>query len=302
MEKADCPTRGVYRRWLRPELSPFARAYWDRRIEFFDGRGWRPSFYFRGTTGIFARLVNWYIDRVANLRGPVDDVLAAKSVEDQRRIYDDQLRDVFWKRTLRAAIRRDTTLSLLGVPRPQRRQVERDYVGGIAKFVEDSVEAVFRELPLADNYFWRVYLTGQYTRQCCPEYLREDNFRKLKGGLVDRVTPCTATIREFLARFEGPIHRFVLLDHMDWMASACHPELVREWEAILAKAAPGARLLWRSGGLAVDYVDPLELEYRGSRVRVGELLRYDRPLAARLHRKDRVHTYGSFSIADLVAL
>lgn len=294
--------RGIYRQRLRAELSIHARAYWDRRIGFFEGTGWRPSFYFRGTAGIFARLVNVYIDRVARLREPVEAILAAPTILEQKRIYDDHLRDAFWKRTLRAAINRDTTLSLIGVPRAQRRRVERDYVGGIAQFVEDSVEAVFSQLPLVDNYFWRVYLTGRYTRDCCPEYLREENFARLKGGLVERIATHDATIQEFLARFEGRIHRFVLLDHMDWMASSRHPELVREWRAIVAKAAPGARLLWRSGGLVVDYVDPLELDVDGKRVRVGELLRYDRTLAARLHRRDRVHTYGSFSIADMVAL
>ena len=34
---------------------------------------------------------------------------------------------------------------------------------------------------------------------------------------------------------------------------------------------------------------------------VGELLTYHRRLAAELHEKDRVHTYGSFHIADLAA-
>jgi hypothetical protein len=34
---------------------------------------------------------------------------------------------------------------------------------------------------------------------------------------------------------------------------------------------------------------------------VGDLLRYDRDLANRLHPLDRVHTYGSFSIAHLQA-
>ena len=34
---------------------------------------------------------------------------------------------------------------------------------------------------------------------------------------------------------------------------------------------------------------------------LGELLTYDRELAAQLHGKDRVHTYGSFYIADVAA-
>ena len=39
----------------------------------------------------------------------------------------------------------------------------------------------------------------------------------------------------------------------------------------------------------------------GKPVRVGELLTYDRTLAEELHSRCRVHTYGSFHIADLAA-
>ena len=65
------------------------------------------------------------------------------------------------------------------------------------------------------------------------------------------------------------------------------------------RAAPNARVLWRSGGLTVDYIDPIEVEVGGRRRRLGELLVYHRDLAAELHARDRVHTYGSFHIADL---
>jgi S-adenosylmethionine-diacylglycerol 3-amino-3-carboxypropyl transferase len=35
--------------------------------------------------------------------------------------------------------------------------------------------------------------------------------------------------------------------------------------------------------------------------KLPELLTFNRDLAAELHEKDRVHTYGSFYIADLTA-
>ena len=73
------------------------------------------------------------------------------------------------------------------MPRAQRNQIEAQYEGGIAQFVYDCVEAVFARLPLADNYFWRVYMTGHYTPDCCPEYLKPENFQKLRDGLADRI-------------------------------------------------------------------------------------------------------------------
>jgi S-adenosylmethionine-diacylglycerol 3-amino-3-carboxypropyl transferase len=291
--------RRIYRDCLRPALSPAATAYWDRHIHFFNGEGWRPSFYFHGSSGMFARIVNVYIDRVAGVRDSVVSLLNATSVEEQREIYDRQLRDAVWRRFVRWIVGRDTLLSLVGVPRPQRQQVERYYEGGIARFIEDCVETVFACLPIWDNYFWRVYLTGEYSPVCCPEYLKRENFERLKAGLVDRIRIHTTTLLGFLNQHDGQISRFVLLDHMDWLSTFWYDVLQQEWQAIVSRATPDARILWRSGGLQVEYVDPIEVQVQGRCYRVGDLLTYHRDLAAELHAKDRVHTYGSFYIADL---
>ena len=53
------------------------------------------------------------------------------------------------------------------------------------------------------------------------------------------------------------------------------------------------------GGLRVDYVDPLEVTVQGRTRKLGEILKYDHTLAQELHPRDRVHTYGSFYIADV---
>lgn len=293
--------RRVYHERLRAALPAWTRRYWDRKIDYFvdQPRRWRSSFYFRGTAGLFARLINVYIDRIAKVRDDVDALLNAPTLEAQRRVYDAGLEEKVWKRYLRWLLERDSTLSLLGVPRPQRVHLERDYPGGITEFMEQCVRTVFRELPIADNYFWRVYLTGGYTRACCPEYLKPENFDRLKGGLVDRVATHTASVAEYLERHDALVSRFVLLDHMDWLCDTGLAILEREWQAIVDRAAPGTRLIWRSGGLRTDFVNELQVQLGGRKRRVGELLTYHPELAAELHPRDRVHTYGSFYIADL---
>jgi S-adenosylmethionine-diacylglycerol 3-amino-3-carboxypropyl transferase len=289
----------VYRAELRPLLSEGARGYWDGRAHWFSGSGWWNSFYFRGSAGFFARLINFYIDRVAKVRDAVMALLRSRSVAEQREIYENELRHGFWGRMVRWLLDQDGALALLGVPRPQREQIERTYAGGIVQFVEDRVEAVFARLPIADNYFWKVYLTGGYTRGCCPEYLKPENFARLKAGLAGRISVHTAPVLGFLEEKEREISRYVLLDHMDWLGAHHRPVLARQWQAILDRATPDARAIWRSGGLRVDYVDPIPVTVNGRRRRVGEVLGYHPELAARLHEKDRVHTYGSFYIADL---
>jgi len=290
--------RAIYNRKLRPHLSAAARNYWDRFVYFFSGRGFRSSFYFHGTSGAFARGVNFYIDKLVRVRGPIQDLLGAKNIAEQREIYDQHIKPVFWSRPLRWTLGRNSTLSLLGVPPPQVKQVEQHF-GGIAGFMQACVEAVFARLPIHDNYFWRVYLTGEYTPDCCPEYLKAENFMVLKNGLAARIHPFTGTIEQFLRQHDEPLTRLVLLDHMDWLSTHRTDWLQAEWQAIVDRAAPGAKILWRSGGLETPFVDEQEVTVRGQRVRVGEILQYDRELAAELHEQDRVHTYGCFNIAEL---
>ena len=291
----------IYHQKVRDGLSHPARQYWDRNIRFFCGKGVRRSFYFRGTSGLLAFIVNGYIDHVARVRDGIENLLDARSLAEQQEIYSKQLHDAFWTRMMRWAMGQDSTLALLGVPRAQRQQVDRTYPGGISRFIEDRLKAVFTKIPLQDNYFWRVYLTGRYTANCCPEYLKEHNFLKLKAGLVDRITPFTGTLLDFFLRYPGKISRFVLLDHMDWLST--RPSLLaRQWQALVERAAPRTRILWRSGALKVDFVDPIQVELQGQRRRLGDVLEYQTELADQLHKQDRVHTYGSFSIADLQAV
>lgn len=288
----------LYRKELRALLPEESQQYWDRHIRAFSLTPARPSFYFHGTSGMFARSVNLYVDKVARIRGPVMELFNAKSIEEQKEVYDRKLRKVFWTKFVRWIVSRDSTLSLLGVPRSQRLEVEREYPGGIGKFIEDSVETVMTKLPIHDNYFWRVYMTGQYTPHCCPEYVKAENFEKLKS-VVDRISTHTMTILDFLQQNEVAISRYVLLDHMDWLSSFSLEILRDEWQALIDRATPDCRFLWRSGGLRVTYVDPLVVKVNGQDRKVGDLLQYNTELTERLHPLDRVHTYGSFYVADL---
>ena len=288
----------IYRQALRSALSTWSQGYWDKKIKLFDRR---KSFYFFGTSGRFARFINFYVDRVVRVRPWINQLLSADDVSQQREIYDGYLRDRFWTRPLNFAMGQDATLSMVGVPRAQRQQVDKHYDGGIVQFVQDCVESVFAKLPISDNYFWRVYLTGEYTDDCCPEYLKPDNFEALKNGLVDRVTTYTDSVEGFLRKNDVQISRFVLLDHMDWLSTQFYPLLESEWQAILMRATPDARVLWRSGGLKTEFVDRVNVRLNGQNRELGELLNYHTDLAAELHERDRVHTYGSFYIVDLAA-
>jgi S-adenosylmethionine-diacylglycerol 3-amino-3-carboxypropyl transferase len=275
---------------LRPQLrDDDARRYWDEAIRLFDPRRSRGrSFYYCGTSGLFALAFRRYLDG-AGLTRPVERILAAGSVAEQVALYRAELRERLLGNTfLFRAIGSEGVLALLGVPRPQRSLVA-GHPGGVVGFLRDCLDRVMSVCLLRENYFWSVYLRGGYTPESCPRYLSRDGFARLQSGLADRVSTRTATVTAALRSHDTePISAFVLLDHLDWLIP--HPELIEEeWRAIFASAAPGARVIFRSGGADAAFLPAA----------VRERLDFDAHRARQLHARDRVATYGSFHIARL---
>lgn len=285
--------RTIYHDALRAELPEPARLFWDRKIYYFSGDS---SFYFKGTTGLFARIANTYIN-FRKARDAIEQVFHLETRAEREEIYHGYIKNQLWTDLIRRLLGFDGTLSLLGVPKPQRQQIEENYQGGIVQFMEDCLATVFTRISLQDNYFWWLYLFGYYTPERCPEYLRRENFERLRG-LTGRISTHSSSILEFLNQHDGRIDRFVLLDHMDWLATYGKPILQAEWQAITDHSAADTRILWRSAAPRVDYVDPIPVQVDSGRKPLGELLQYQQELAAQLHHIDRVQTYGSFYIAD----
>lgn len=285
----------LYQRRLRGQLSPFAREYWDRNHAWFASQ--RGSFYFHGLSGLVACGFKAYLAVRPYLASCIRALFGAGSLDEQREIYAQNVAPLMWGPGMRWALSRQLTLSLLGVPRPQRREIEAEHAGGVAAYVRDSVEYVLCQLPLATNYFWRVYLNGRYTRACCPEYLKPDNFARLKAGLADCIEPHTTTVTEFLRGATEPISKFILLDHMDWMASHAPQALAEEWHEIFRHATPAARLIFRSAHRRPRYLEAVRI----GGVSLMERLAFHEQIARELSREDRVHTYAGFHICDVAA-
>ncbi len=285
----------VYKEKLRPFLSMESRKFWDGKKEYFtEGSG----FYFRGTSGRFARGMYYYLG-FKKMRDLGYQLFASQSIQEQKEIYDRYVKDLIWNKSVDWIMSWDASLAMLGVPRPQRQQIDKTYSGGIVEFAKDCIEYVFTKLPLHDNYFWWLYFHGSYSESRCPRYLQENHFNELKAGKVDVIKPQTTSILDFLNNFSGQISKYVLLDHMDWLSYKKYPVLVQEWQAMINRACDSAQFLWRTAGTRCDFIDPIEVAYQGVYAQLGELLNYNKDLAQSLHKKDRVHTYGNFFIGQL---
>lgn len=278
----------VYDR-LRKTLSEPARKFWDKRISFFNPTSLKKSFYYHGTSGIAAYVMGNALFKLRpNVKNFATCLLDARSLEEQRDAYELFEREI-WGPFSNWLLRQPTLMTLLGVPRPQIKLIQDSYPGGLTDYVKDKLRHVFTELPISDNYFWRVYMTGSYTLGCCPNYLKQENQPELKARL-DRLKSYTTTLSGFLREYPGQYTHFVLLDHQDWLAAHDTEALRDEWELILANSAPGAKILMRSAGVNLDFVP----EAIRSRVRFLP----ERTEA--LHQLDRVGTYGSLHFAEVL--
>lgn len=277
----------MYREILRPRLLPASASFWDRHLHWFNGRG-RGSFYFRGASGGVAWLVRTMLRATRpQLRRDLDALFEAPDLETQRMLYA-RIEPRLFGPLVRTLVRQPATLTLLGVPRAQRDLIAQQYPGGVSAFVRDKLRWLMTEVPIAENYFWRLYLHGGYTRQCCPNYLRQENLETLRER-IDRVRVHTASFSAFLEVHCGELTHFVLLDHQDWLWANDVPGLEQEWRMILKRSAPGARVLLRSAAMQVEFLPAFA--QRALRAHDSE----------RWHLRDRVGTYGSVMLAEVAA-
>ncbi len=286
----------LYRRLLRERLSAPARHYWDRNVWKFADR--RRPFYDRGGIGTGSWLFRLYAHRIACLQPALERLFAAGSVEEQARIYREELRPGFWTPAARRCLNHRFVLAAAGVPDAQRRHA-RETIPDVASHLDQCAERVLSRVPLADNYFWQLYIHGRYTRSCCPDYLKPDNFQRLKEGLARRISVHTSSLDEFLRSTTASISRFALLDHLDWLAGESPERLAAAWQNLLRRAAPGARFVWRSMGSGTGWLDACGVEHHGRLQRLGEVLSYETELASALQQRERVNTYSSLYVATL---
>ncbi len=271
-------------RWGLPD---WAKQFWNRKLAYFSPQGWRKSFYWRGAAGDFAWLLRNILVQGKKKRA-LQALFEAGSLEEQARYYS-----LIEPHLLRSGITwllgQPAALAFIGVPTPQLRLIESSYLGGFEGYLREKLRRVFTTLPIQENYFWRVYLTGSYTSDCCPGYLQADKFSAIKAR-CNRIKMYTSTVTEFLRENPGSYSHFVLLDHLDWLAWHDTDALLEEWRQIFTNSRPGTKILLRSAGPDLSFLPHW----------VRSRLRFFPELTLALHRQDRVGTYGSLHLGEVV--
>lgn len=262
---------------LSPHLSSRAFQYWLRNASIFtDTRG--RGLYDTGGSKHAIRVFRW-ISRVFGVRAAVRDVLAAKTLNEQREIWQKRLRPALLSRLVsRFVVSSEQFLwAALGVPRNQLAMIQADHHAATARDDDDrtksskSHEAVWNYMvntldPVVehthvaeDNPYYRVCLAGSFSRRCHPDYLSPETHRRLsRPGAFEGLRIHTDEIEQVIARFNpGTLTVAVVMDSMDWF----DPEsgAAAKQIGLLNRALKtGGRVLLRSAALRPWYVKVFE--------------------------------------------
>lgn len=271
----------LYSAKLRKQLPQYAQSYWDKNINYFNGRGLRKSFYFHGTSGTFAWLAQQYFKSRKSIYKQVQELFEAKSLQEQKEIYD-KIEPKLVNRPMQWMVNRHLSMCLLGVPRSQQDLFINEYELGATGFILECLRHICTQIPMSDNYFYHLYFHGHYTKACSPSYLKEEHFDTLSQN-INSIHTHTQTIADFLKENPGSYSHYVLLDHQDWLADNNVPALEEEWRLILQNSHPGTRILLRSAAQKVNFFPKFVLER----------LEFENDLTQKTHAEDRVGTYAS---------
>lgn len=274
--------------YLRPLLDADTHDFWNRknlrgcrRIERFAN-----NFYHSGLLGRFIGLGHAL---VRALGSDPKRLLAAKDQREQRRIYDSELAPLFQNRFVRWVINRPASLFGLGIPPAQYKALAGDHDDGIAGALNNRLERLACDFPLARNYFaWQAF-GRRYEPEgkgSLPPYLERQNFETVCAN-AGRVDVRHASLVDFLKGSpDASLDRYVLLDAQDWMSDAVLTDL---WGEITRTARPGARVIFRTA--AKNSLLP---------GRVPEVIldmwRYEAGASQALTKKDRSAIYGGFHL------
>jgi len=233
----------AYRSHVRPHLDEPTLRYWEgrdlagrRRIN-----GFTRGIYKRGLLGNFIGAAHL----VAKLyRIDPRAMLEAKSVEEQRAIFEEKLAPIFDMRFVRWLTDQPASLFGLGIPPAQYDALAGDEK--MAVVLKRRLEKLACDFDIAENYFaWQAFGRGYGKGPAAPlpPYLQRAHYHEVIDRL-DRIAVRHTSFTDHLAtQPDASLDRYILLDAQDWMTDQ---QLEALWTEITRTAKPGARVLFRT--------------------------------------------------------
>ncbi len=287
-----------YRKFIAPNLDSETKKFWEsrslagkitnhRRIDFFRKGGLYEhsrNGYFLGFFHKFARLFGCR----------PEEMLKAETPEEQERLFQKHIAPFFDSFVIKTIGKMPVTMFGLGIPPQQFDELKNDSEdgGNLIEIYKNRAKKLAVEYPIYENYFaWQAFARKYDTknRQALPEYLKRENYRKLRSNAANIETKIGSITDEIKFNETKKYNRFVFLDAQDWMNAKMMCEL---WQAIAERSESGARIIFRTAGANSPVEKNLPENMRGKFI-------YEKEFSRELFKQDRASIYGGFHLYTL---
>ena len=173
---------------------------------------------------------------------------------------------------------------VFGTPPNQINMITKDDNRKLSEYVITSfVNAIKNTDIINDNHYYYLVFNGHFTKQNCPDYLKEHNFRFLKENMFN-IRNINDSFLNILSQRQ--YNKVILMDHMDWMDDTYIIKLATLLKTHLSNTG---KAIFRSASIHPWFIDILV----SKNFRLTNISNHmDNPYM------DRVNTYGSFWLIE----
>ena len=219
-------------------------------------------------------------------------VLEARTLEEQRRLYEERLAPIFDKPLVRWMMKQPASLYGLGIPPAQYKALAGDSPRGIGAVLEPAGRAARLRLRRSRTIISPGRRSAGATRRgrtpSLPPYLQRENFDAVRSRVgPGALCPAHRSPRRCATSRPARFDRYVLLDAQDWMNDGRPHGAVDRDHAHRAAGRPGDLPHRRRRAAAARPRAPSDLLGRW---------RYDEEASRELGRQDRSSIYGAFHL------
>jgi S-adenosylmethionine-diacylglycerol 3-amino-3-carboxypropyl transferase len=277
---APSEDRAVVYRSLRDALGAEARDFWDANLPLLE-QGVIHAGRFERYLGTFRRTVL----RVVPGRATIRRMLAASTLDDQRRIYREQWDSTVWRLLFRVFFSQGL-LRRFGRDPAFFEQCEIADIGG--HYLARARHAL-TDLPIRCNPYLTYMLAGRFgDGDRIPDYLRPE-VQALVRERLDGIAVRNTTVDEMLRQLpDGSVDAFYLSDIFELSTPEEH---ARTLDEIARVGRPGARICYWNNLVPRRRPDSL----------AGRLATHDDEAAA-LHATDRAFLYSRLVVESVRAV
>ena len=256
-------------------LTKEAKDYWDKNINTI-----KKGIIHCGKLERYLMIFRKYILPISQSNNKINRFLSCKSIKEQKEFYRNQWDTFLWKATFYVFF------SKIFLKKGREKSFFKyNKINSLSFHYLKKTKIGFTEIPINNNYFLYYILKGNYNLRNIPDYLKEENFIKIKNN-INKLKIKTINIKEYLLESKDNKHsKFNLSDIFEIMSEDEYEKTLKE--IIRVSEDKGIICYWNN------------LVRRNSPLYLKDILQKNQEKSRKLFNEDRVFFYNDFIIESI---